>query len=115
MCRPGEELELKEGVFIATMETLDVDLARISKAIVALAFRNGPIEDLHAGKACPMCHADERYSHITDAQMTGLMKSGVNQVYRLLWLMRYRPADFERQVAFGERYASGWDDPAPVT
>jgi hypothetical protein len=30
-------------------------LAREAKAIVALAFRNGPIEDVHAGKICPTC------------------------------------------------------------
>jgi hypothetical protein len=26
------------------------------KRFVALAFRNGPIENVHAGKACPTCH-----------------------------------------------------------
>jgi len=34
------------------MKTLDTELAKEAKAIVALAFRNGPIEDVHAGKAC---------------------------------------------------------------
>jgi len=29
------------------------ELARESKALVALAFRNGPIEDMHAGETCP--------------------------------------------------------------
>ena len=32
-------------------------LAREAKAIVALAFRNGPIEKIHAGKECPTCAA----------------------------------------------------------
>ena len=32
--------------------TLDPDLAEEAKALVALAFRNGPIEDLHAGRPC---------------------------------------------------------------
>ena len=31
------------------------DLVREAKAIVAPAFRNGPIEDLHAGKPCTAC------------------------------------------------------------
>jgi hypothetical protein len=31
---------------------LNPDLAAETKALVALAFRNGPIEDLHAGKPC---------------------------------------------------------------
>lgn len=30
-------------------------LAREAKAIVALAFRNGPIEEIHAGRDCPTC------------------------------------------------------------
>jgi hypothetical protein len=33
--------------------TLDPELAREANALVALAFRNGPIEDLHAGRSCP--------------------------------------------------------------
>src|SRR5689334_17466824 len=32
------------------------ELVREAKAIVALAFRNGPIEDVHSGKDCPTCH-----------------------------------------------------------
>jgi hypothetical protein len=31
------------------------ELAAQAKAIVALAFRNGPIEELHAGKLCSTC------------------------------------------------------------
>jgi hypothetical protein len=30
--------------------SLDLQLAAEAKSIVALAFRNGPIEDVHAGK-----------------------------------------------------------------
>jgi hypothetical protein len=33
-------------------------VAREAKALVALAFRNGPIEDIHAGKLCPTCHGN---------------------------------------------------------
>jgi len=33
--------------------TLDPELAAEAKSIVALAFRNGPIEGVHAGKECP--------------------------------------------------------------
>ena len=38
--------------------TLDLDLAAEAKAMVALAFRNGPIEDLHAGRQCTVCSGD---------------------------------------------------------
>jgi len=33
---------------------LDSELAAEAKSIVALAFRNGPIEDVHAGKECSL-------------------------------------------------------------
>ena len=35
--------------------TLEPELAAEAKSLVALAFRNGPIEDVHAGKKCPNC------------------------------------------------------------
>jgi hypothetical protein len=60
------------------------DLIREAKAIVALAFRNGPIEDLHAGKPCPACEVKAGYSRISDAEMKVIMKSAVNRVYKLL-------------------------------
>ena len=60
-------------------------LALEAKMIVALAFRNGPIEDLHAGKVCPTCSADGAYSRISDEEMKGIMKAAVNTVYSLLW------------------------------
>ena len=37
--------------------TLDPDLAMEAKALVALAFRNGPIEDLHAEGHVPLAVA----------------------------------------------------------
>jgi hypothetical protein len=43
-------------------------LAREAKAIVAVAFRNGPIEDIHAGGPCPTCTGQAGYSRITDAE-----------------------------------------------
>jgi hypothetical protein len=45
--------------------TIDSQLAEEAKSLVALAFRNGPIEDVHAGKECPTCAANPEYSHIT--------------------------------------------------
>jgi hypothetical protein len=44
-------------------------LVREAKAIVALSFRNGPIEDVHAGGPCPVCHGKTEYSHITQDEM----------------------------------------------
>jgi hypothetical protein len=87
------------------------DLVREAKAIVALAFRNGPIEDLHAGKPCPACKGKAGYSRISDAEMKVIMKNAVNQVYKLLRLKADDPEGYERQIAFGERYTLSWDDP----
>jgi hypothetical protein len=44
-------------------------VAREAKALVALAFRNGPIENAHARKACPNAEVTPGYSHITQAEM----------------------------------------------
>lgn len=87
-------------------------LAREAKAIVALAFRNGPIEELHAGKPCPTCAARRDYSRISDPEMKAIMKNAVDRVFLLLGLKYSDPEGYERQIAFGERSALGWDDPA---
>ncbi len=44
--------------------TLDPELAAEAKSTVALAFRNGPIEGVHAGKECTTCAGKSEYSHI---------------------------------------------------
>ncbi len=89
-------------------------LAREAKAIVALAFRNGPIEDLHAGKPCPTCRGRTEYSHVTDEEIHVMTRNAVDNVFRLLVLRSENPTEYERQVKFGERYTFGWDDPTPV-
>jgi hypothetical protein len=90
---------------------VDPQLEREAKAIVALAFRNGPIENVHAGKICPTCSAVVEYSHITDDEMKALMKSAVNRMYALLCLKNSDPAGYEKQIAFGARYTANWDAP----
>lgn len=91
--------------------TLDPEIASEAKALVALAFRNGPIEDLHCGRPCPACAGNTDISHISDEEMKGLMKSAVNALYRLLWLREYDPRSYNEQLALGRRYTLHWDDP----
>ena len=91
--------------------TLDPELAGEAKALVALAFRNGPIEDLHAGRSCPACRGNAAVSHISDDEMKNLMKSAVNAVYRLLWLREYDPVAYNEKLTLGRRYTLHWDDP----
>jgi hypothetical protein len=81
----------------------DQNLAREAKAIVALAFRNGPIEDIHSDE-----HGGSR---ISGDEMTLIMKNAVNCVYKLLRLRSTDPDRYEREMAYGERCAAKWDDP----
>ena len=89
----------------------DPQLAIVAKAIVALAFRNGPIESVHAGKHCPTCSAGPEYSRVTDDEIRAIMKSAVDRVYALLRLKNRDPDGYARQIAFGARYVTKWDEP----
>src|ERR1700676_1706083 len=91
--------------------TLDPDLAAEAKALVALAFRNGPIEDLHAGRPCAVCSGRIDVSHISDEEMKTLMKRAVDQLYRLLWQRDHDPAAYDENLALGQRYTMHWDAP----
>jgi hypothetical protein len=91
--------------------TLDTELAAEAKALVALAFRNGPIEDLHAGRPCAVCSGDREISHITDEEMKAIMKSAVDAIYRLLWLRDSDPLTYNEKLALGRRFTMHWDDP----
>lgn len=93
------------------MHTDRRQLAREAKAIVALAFRNGPIENIHAGRPCPTCTGQTGYSRITDAEMKLVMKSAVDRVYALLTLKDENPEQYESRIQFGERYTRSWDEP----
>src|SRR5579863_4283890 len=78
-----------------TTEPDQRDLVREAKAIVALAFRNGPIEDLHAGRPCTACESKAGYSRISDAEMKVIMKNAVNRIYSLLLLKADDPEGYE--------------------
>jgi hypothetical protein len=90
---------------------IDPSLAIEAKAITALAFRNGPIEDLHAGKVCSACAGNAEFSHISDDEMKRIMKAAVNAVYRLLWQRDHDPDAYLKSLTLGERYTLRWDDP----
>ena len=91
--------------------TLDRALAIEARAMVALAFRNGPIEALHAGKPCAVCSGNPAVSHISDEEMKAMMKSAVNTLYRLLWQRNYDSAAYTENLALGQQYTMHWDDP----
>jgi len=86
-------------------------VAREAKAIVALAFRNGPIENVHAGKVCPTCDGKPEYSHITQEEMRSIMKSAVDHLYTYLVLKENDEAAYEALLSFGEKYTLEWNEP----
>src|SRR5580700_5710361 len=90
---------------------LDPKLAGEAKSIVALAFRNGPIENVHAGKECPTCAGKSEYSHISQAEMKNIMKRAVDTVYKLLWLKQNDPEKYDATVKVESLYTQSWDEP----
>ena len=89
-------------------------LAKEAKAIVALAFRNGLIENVHAGKPCPVCEGKSEFSHISDREMRLIMKNAVDQVYALLCLKKEDPAGYRLRISFAQQYTTRWDEPGPL-
>ncbi len=73
-----------------------------ANALVAWAFRNGPLEDLHAGKHSALFD-DSTLSRITDNEMKTLMISACRQLAKLLELKATDPAEYERQITQSTR------------
>jgi hypothetical protein len=91
--------------------TLDPDLAVEAKALATLAFRNRPIEDLHAGRPCTVCSGNREISHNSDEEMKAIMRSAVDTLYRLLWQRDCDPDAYNEKLALGRRCTLHWDDP----
>jgi hypothetical protein len=85
-------------------------VAQEAKALVALAIRNGPIENVHAGKACPTCHGNREYSRITQSEMRQIMKTAVDRVYTFLLLKERDQKAYEALLSVGKRYTTAWDE-----
>lgn len=87
-------------------------IKQLSKGLVAYAFRNTHLENIHAGKKCLECSRDQEYSHISDEEMKKLMKQCVNKMYTALKLYFENPEDFQKLLGFSLNYTSNWDDPS---
>lgn len=92
---------------------LDTLLATEAKGIVAMAFRNGPLENVHAGATCPTCSGKPEYSHITQAEMRQIMKHAVDMMYAFLWLRENDLPGYMAMAGLGANYTHSWDDPDP--
>lgn len=91
------------------------ELEREAKGIVLLAFRNGPIEDVHAGSPCPACVGKQGVSRITDEEMKRIMKTAVNRVWTLLRMRDAEPGEYERLLQWASLQTRAWDTPDVVT
>jgi len=79
-----------------------------ANALIALAVRNGPIENLHAGKWSALLE-DDSLSRITDEEMKVLMINAARMLAGLLRLRDRNPELYRRYVqTFGMMYCSHW-------
>jgi hypothetical protein len=79
-----------------------------ANAIVAFAFRNGPIEDLHAGKYSEILE-DKSLSRITDAEMKELMLFACEKVELLLQMREADPAGYGKFLrSYNLMYCGKW-------
>ncbi len=79
-----------------------------ANALTAYAFRNGPIEDLHAGQSSPLL-SDDSLSRITDAEMKALMINASETLARALALRETNPEEYRRFVqGYGRLYCRAW-------
>jgi hypothetical protein len=80
-----------------------------ANALTACAFRNGPLEDLHAGKKSPLLE-DRNLSRITDAEMKLLMINASEKLANLLRMRDVKPDTYEHFIqAYAFMYCREWD------
>ncbi|MCH7725095.1 MAG: hypothetical protein IH991_01245 [Planctomycetes bacterium] len=80
-----------------------------ANALVAWAFRNGSLEDLHAGKRSPLLD-DPALSRITDEEMKDLMMNACRQLAKFLELKAADPVKYEREIkSYKFRYCHEWE------
>jgi hypothetical protein len=95
-------------------------LAREAKAIVALAFRNGPIENINSGRHCPNCADQPGYPRMTD-EMKLIMKTAVVSRLRPPLPEARKTKEYESRIKFEEQYIVTSDEaqhagrPPPTT
>jgi len=79
-----------------------------ANTLTALAFRNGFIEELHAGKWSPLLD-DPGNSRITDGEMRRLMIEASEKLARMLRLKESDPAQYQARIRdYHDRYCREW-------
>ena len=80
-----------------------------ANALVAKAFRNGPLERLHAGAHSPLLE-DPSLSRLTNAEMKELMLYACRTLARQLEKKQRNPREYFREmVLYHEDYCRGWE------
>lgn len=80
-----------------------------ANALTCLAFRNGYIEELHAGKYSELLERQE-LSRITDAEMKKLMIQSSAALAKILELKETDPEAYWRKIKkFHDAYCRHWD------
>jgi hypothetical protein len=92
-----------------SLEVSEFTLRDEANALTAFAFRNGFLEDLHAGRHTPLLE-DASNSRITDPEMKRLMIEASKKLEELLRLRWASPAEYEEFVrSYNRRYCRGWE------
>jgi hypothetical protein len=80
-----------------------------ANAIIAMAVRNGPLENLHAGNASPLLE-DDALSRLTDADIKAVMIYATRMVAVMLWMRDEAPDIYRRHVqSYGLQYCRTWE------
>ena len=80
-----------------------------ANALTCCAFRNGYIEDLHAGKHSELLE-QPGLSRITDAEMKKLMIGASAKLAELLAMKETNPDEYWRQLNFfNENFCGHWE------
>ncbi len=80
-----------------------------ANALTAFAFRNGLLENLHAGKSSPLTD-DPGLSRITDAEMKALMIEASTKLARLLEMRETDPEKYNTFIrGYGLAYCRFWN------
>ena len=86
----------------------DFTLRDEANALTAFAFRNGFIEELHAGKHSPLLE-EPGYSRITDSEMRRLMIEASTKLAEMLKLKEGDPAKYTAAIReYHENYCRAW-------
>ena len=79
-----------------------------ANVLTLLAFRNEPIEDLHAGKYSPLLE-DPELSRITDEEMKKLMIAASTRLAELLEMRDSDPEAFAQLLSVNWRQVKKWE------